>query len=210
MPKVVNQEGNSALVAVSCQAGDVRDVCVLGCRQARFCFLNALFGGLDFRAAILSDADTFLARRNGRAGVELSASRYQVRVQRQAQQVVERNRQIVDLQAAASRAACWASRAEARLSRATSSSASPLSTSLRLSCSLTWLAATCFPRSLLFELRDEDAVVELANLERNLILGLIYLRPRALDISSRGAIGFANLETSASPVVRDRCRWCSW
>ena len=59
---------------------------------------NALFGGLDFRAAILSDADRFLARRNGgRRGVIRLQN--QVRVQRQAQQVVERNRHIVDLQA---------------------------------------------------------------------------------------------------------------
>ncbi len=66
-----------------------------------------------------------------------------------------------------------------------------------------------FLRSLLFELRNEDAVVELANLESNLILGLICLRPRALDISSRSAIGFANskhlrhrlFETGAAGVV---------
>ena len=66
-----------------------------------------------------------------------------------------------------------------------------------------------FLRSLLFELRDEDSVVELANLESNLILGLICLRPRALDISRRSAIGFANFkhlrhrlcETGAARVV---------
>ena len=115
----------------------------------------------------------------------------QVRVQRQAQQVVERNGQIVDLQALHKGGLLGIESGGATLQGNLLQRLAPL----HVAQTFLQLDLACghfFLRSLLFELRNEDAVVELANLESNLILGLIYLRPRALDISSRGAIGFAN------------------
>ena len=97
MPKLWTKKGNTALIAVSREAGDVGNIGVLCSRQARFRFDDSLFVRRESPGCVRGRCG-YILREKESASMQrrVSSSSCEFGSQWQAQQVVERDGQIVD------------------------------------------------------------------------------------------------------------------